>query len=317
MRFISSFSCLSLIFLSSLLATAQTFDKKTVVNKLADLMNENYVYPDKGKAMHDLIKSNLKKGDYDSFSDERSFATRLDKDLKSIINDKHIRVRFDPVRIEKIRNGSRTGGRSVTDNFGFEKVEVKDGIGYLDLRGFYEIRFAKDVAKSAMEKLMQAHAIIIDLRKNSGGSPSMIRYICSYLFGDDPVHINDFYWRPNDRYTASWTNPEFASIRKPDIPVFVLTSSYTFSAAEEFTYDLKNLKRATIIGETTGGGAHPGGPMLIDENFLVNVPQGRAINPISKTNWEGVGVEPDIEMPADEALKEAMKKAKQILLLKN
>ena len=134
----------------------------------------------------------------------------------------------------------------------------------------------------------------------------MIRFISSYLFGDKPVHLNTFYWRPRDSYSETWTAPDLASVYKPNVPVYVLTSSYTFSAAEEFTYNLKNLKRATIIGETTGGGAHPGGPMLITDGFIVNVPQGRAINPITKTNWEGTGVKPNIETTADAALDKAL-----------
>ncbi len=296
---------------------SQNLDKEAIVSKLADLMNRNYVFPEKGKAMHDLIKANLKKGEYADIVDNNAFADRLDADLKSIIHDKHIRVKFDPERIEKMKSGAANGGRKPPKNFGFEKTEVKDGIGYLDLRGFQDIRFAEDVAKEAMDKLIEADAIIFDLRKNGGGSPSMIRFISSYIFGKERVHLNDFYWRPSDSFSESWTNPDFASQHKPNIPVYVLTSNYTFSAAEEFTYNLKNLKRATIIGETTGGGAHPGGPMIIDDQFFVNVPQGRAINPITKTNWEGVGVKPDIELSAEKALEKAIKMAKNAILAKH
>ena len=141
----------------------------------------------------------------------------------------------------------------------------------------------------------------------------MIRFISSHIFGDEPVHLNDFYWRPSDSYDESWTSPDMASVRKPDVPVYVLTSSYTFSAAEEFTYNLKHLERATVIGEVTGGGAHPGGPSVINDDFFVNVPRGRAINPITKTNWEGVGVIPHIEMDSKDALEKAIELAKKAL----
>ncbi len=300
----------------SLQIKAQSFDKKEVVNRLADLMNRNYVFPEKGKAMHDLIKQNLEAGKYDEIKDAETFANQLDDDLKSVVKDKHIRVQFDPERVEKIRSGSRTGGRDVPENYGFEKVEINDGIGYLDLRGFHEIRFAEDIAKPAMEKLIKSDAIIFDLRQNGGGSPSMIRFICSYLF-QERTHLNSFYWRPSDRYSESWTNPQWAGTRNEDIPVYILTSNYTFSAAEEFTYDLKNLNRAIVIGETTGGGAHPGGPRIIKDGFLVNIPQGRAINPITQTNWEGVGVEPDIKLPADQALAKALDLIRKNSLSKN
>lgn len=307
-----------LIFASSFsnFAFSQDFDRTGIVNQLADLMNENYVFPEKGKAMHDLIKSNLLQGEYENIIDEAAFAKRLDADLHLIANDGHIRVTYDPERIEKIRGGVGMGGRKAPENYGFETVEVKDGIGYLDLRMFHDLGAAEDVAKQAMDKLMESKAIIFDLRKNGGGSPSMIGFICSYLF-EGSVHLNSFYWRAQDRHSETWTNPKYAKVRNQDIPVYVLTSSRTYSAAEEFTYDLKHLKRATIIGETTGGGAHPGGPMVINDDFFVNVPQGRAINPITKTNWEEVGVVPNISVSADQALVKAQELAKRALLENN
>lgn len=133
----------------------------------------------------------------------------------------------------------------------------------------------------------------------------MVALISSYLFGDKPVHLNDLYWRKGDRTDEFWTKPAAAAKKFPDKDVYVLTSNRTFSAGEEFTYNLKNLKRAIIVGETTGGGAHPGGMERLSEHFGVFIPTGRAINPISKTNWEGTGVEPDIKVPKEQALKVA------------
>lgn len=304
-----------LLLLSVLPAMArQSLDKAAIVNRLADIMNENYVFPEKGKAMHDLIKSKLEKGEYDEIATASAFADQLDTDLKSVIHDKHIRVRFNKETVSAIQNREPGGGRQVPEHYGFKEVKLlEDNIGYLDLRGFLDMRVARKAAKKAMDKLIEADAIIFDLRQNGGGSPSMIRFISAYIFGEDPVHLNDFYWRPSNSYSESWTQPSAASVHKPDIPVYVLTSSYTFSAAEEFTYNLKNLKRATIIGETTGGGAHPGGPMVINDSFFVNVPQGRAINPITKTNWEGVGIEPHIKTTREQAFDKALELARKAL----
>jgi hypothetical protein len=142
----------------------------------------------------------------------------------------------------------------------------------------------------------------------------MIQLITSYLYGSEPVHLNSFYYRPTNENTQTWTLAEVQGKRRPDINVYVLTSPKTFSAAEEFTYNLKNLKRATIIGETTGGGAHPGGIRVATERFTVWVPTGRAINPITKTNWEGTGVKPDIEVKATDALITAHVKALEDLV---
>lgn len=288
-----------------------------MVNRLASIMDNNYVYPDKGKAMHDLIKAKLKEGAYDTYTTEVDFAAALEADLRSIINDKHIRVTHNPERATAIRNRNFGPGPESNGKFGFEEVKILQGnIGYLDLRGFMDIGLAEDVAKPAMDKLIQADAIIFDLRKNGGGSPSMIRFISSYLFGKEPVHLNTFYWRPSDQYSETWTDPSLASQNKPDIPIYVLTSDYTFSAAEEFTYNLKHLERATIIGETTGGGAHPGGPSIIRGDFVVNVPRGRAINPVTKTNWEGIGVIPNIDIDEKGALDKAIELARKAIASK-
>jgi C-terminal processing protease CtpA/Prc len=163
-------------------------------------------------------------------------------------------------------------------------------------------------ATAAMNFLASSDALIVDLRQNGGGEPAMVALICSYLF-DQPTHLNDLYERKGDTTAQYWTLPYVPGKRLAGKPVFVLTSSRTFSGAEEFTYNLKNLKRATIVGETTGGGAHPVSGHKIDEHFSIGVPFARAINPISKTNWEGAGVEPDVKAPGAEALDVAKKLA--------
>ena len=133
----------------------------------------------------------------------------------------------------------------------------------------------------------------------------MVALICSYLFGDKPVHLNDLYWRKGDRTEEFWTKPAVAGRKYGTKDVYILTSNRTFSGAEEFSYNMKNLKRATLIGETTGGGAHPGSFVRLSEHFGAFIPSGRAISPITKTNWEGTGVEPDIKVPKEQALKTA------------
>jgi hypothetical protein len=198
-------------------------------------------------------------------------------------------------------------------NFGFEKVERLDGnLGYLDLRGFMDAAMASEAAATAMNFLANTDALIIDLRRNGGGQPEMVALLSSYLF-DKPIHLNDIYSRFDNHTQEYWTRETVAGKRYGESkPVYVLTSNRTFSGAEEFTYNLKNLKRATIIGETTGGGAHPVRPHRLTDHFMIGVPFARAINPISKTNWEGTGVKPDIETSAAQALKTA-----HLLALKN
>jgi C-terminal processing protease CtpA/Prc len=192
-------------------------------------------------------------------------------------------------------------------------VERLEGnVGYLDLRQFVHARWAGATAVAAMNFLGGSDALIIDVRQNGGGEPSMIQLLTSYFF-DEPKHINSFYIRPRDTIDQYWTQAYVPGNKMPNIPLFILTSSFTFSAAEEFTYNLKNMKRATIVGENTGGGAHPVMDVFYPSIKLeVRVPMGRAINPISGTNWEGVGVAPDIVVPQQKALpvahREAIKK---------
>jgi C-terminal processing protease CtpA/Prc len=188
------------------------------------------------------------------------------------------------------------------NNCFFEKVErFPSNVGYLKFNAFPNPAVCGPTATAAMNFLANVDALIIDLRENGGGDPRMVAYISTYLFAD-ATHLNDLYNRKEDTTTQYWTLPYVPGKRLAGKPVFVLTSKRTFSGAEEFTYNLKNLKRATIIGETTGGGAHPVAGHRIDDHFMIGVPFARAVNPISKTNWEGTGVEPDVKAPADEAL---------------
>jgi len=182
---------------------------------------------------------------------------------------------------------------------------MQGNIGYIKLDGFYDPEAGAEIAAAAMTFISNAESLIFDLRQNGGGDPGMVALISSYLFGYEPVHLNDLYWRKEDKLEEFWTKPNPAGKKFGNKDVYVLTSSYTFSGAEEFCYNLKNLKRATIVGETTHGGAHPGSRIRLNEHFYVFVPRGRAINPITKTNWEGTGVVPDIQVPKEQALKTA------------
>ncbi len=205
------------------------------------------------------------------------------------------------------------------DNFGFKKIELLPGnIGYIDFRYFADAGFggAGATAIAAMNFLAHTDAIIFDLRQNGGGNPSMIQLISSYLF-EEPVHLNSFYIRKTNETKQFWTQGHVQGSKMTGNPVYVLTSSYTFSGAEEFTYNLKNMKHGTIIGETTGGGAHPvEGRIFENLNVAMSLPFGRAVNPITKTNWEGTGIEPNIKVPADLALIVARIEATKTLMEK-
>ena len=296
-------------------ATPGTVDAATRTQVIAgaiDHLRRAYIFADVAEKMADAIKAREAKKEYDSITSGQSFAETLTKDLQEVSKDKHLRVLYNADGLPQ-RSGppspedrARMQAEERRRNFGFQRVERLDGnVGYIELLGFSGSPDAGEAAIPAMNFVAGTDALIFDLRRNGGGSPSMIGLISSYLF-NDVVHLNDFYIRERDERRQFWTSPHVQGRRYgQDKPVYVLTSTRTFSAAEEFTYNLKNLKRATIVGETTGGGAHPGGVRRINNHFGIWVPNGRAINPITKTNWEGTGIEPDIKVPVDKALPSA------------
>lgn len=298
-------------------AALTSAEKTDLLDSISRQLLENYVFPDTAKTMVDSIKRKQAAGDYDAISDPFVLADTLTGDLQAISKDGHLRVLFNPEQIAEMRaqNPDEDTLQSRIDymrqtNYGFREVKILDGnVGYINLTGFNDAAFGGSTAVAAMNMVANTDALIFDLRQNGGGSPSMIQLISSYLFDAEPVHLNTFYWRPTDSYSQTWTLPHVEGTRRPDIPVYVLTSGGTFSAAEEFSYNLRNLERATLVGETTGGGAHPGGADIATDRFLIWMPRGRAINPITDTNWEGTGVKPHIETKAPEAFDRAYRHA--------
>jgi len=295
-------------------------DRAEIITAVSEILNESYVFADVAAAMSRLIESNLENKNYDGFRTLGELTRQLTEDLRSVSHDLHLRVdplheiaEEDPEEEAAIRARELDSLRRV--NYGFRKVEVRPGnIGYLQLTEFDDAAVAGNTAVATMNYLANCDALIVDLRENGGGEPSMIQLISSYFF-EEPQHLNSFYIRKDDKTQQFWTQARVQGPKLIDTPIYVLTSSDTFSAAEEFAYNLKNMKRATIVGETTGGGAHP---VVLEHRrnamVTVTVPHGRAINPITGTNWEGAGVKPDINVPAEKALIAAEIEARKALL---
>lgn len=288
-----------------------------VVEAAAKAMESRYVFPEVGAKMAALVRQNLRAGAYDAIGDETSLNRRLTADLRSVSKDKHIGLMIAPAA-----EGSDAGppmDEMKARNFGFVKAEaLPGGVGYLRFDVFLDLPEARQVAAGALAFLANSRALIFDLRSNGGGSPAMIRYITSSLFAER-THLNDMVNRDGAVEEQYWTfGPDEASEAPPTrfdltMPVFVLTSRRTFSGAEEFSYSLKNLGRATIVGETTGGGAHPIDMARLNGRLALRVPYMRARNPITGANWEGAGVKPDVDTPADQALDKALDLARAAL----
>jgi peptidase S41-like protein len=296
--------------------TVGAAERRAVLDGVLDQLKSAYVFPDTAVAMERAVRARQRRGEYDHITSGRAFAESLTAHLQAVSRDRHLRVRHraEPFPMEANQDGpsrdererARAFGREI--NFGFERVERLAGnVGYVEIRSFgFDTADVSSVAATAFTFLGNTDALIIDIRRNGGGSPHMVAQVSSYLFGSDSVHLNSLYWRPENRTDAFYTRSKVPGTRYgPDKPVYVLTSRTTFSGAEEFAYNLQSLKRATIVGDTTGGGAHPGGMRRVTDHFAVWVPTGRAINPITKTNWERVGVRPDIAVASDQALRVA------------
>lgn len=295
-----------------------------VIDSVTQALNEIYVFPDVAKKMEKHLRKQYKKKAYKDITSLSQFAQKLTEDLQEISHDRHLWVRFAPDELlaqfmgDTLTDGAkqRELEEKRRDNFCFKEVKLLEGnIGYVDLRCFSEATDAGPTAIAAMNFLAHTDAIIFDLRQNGGGSPSMIQLISSYFF-PEPVLLNSFYIRKTDSTHQFWTQASVQGPRMTDVDLYVLTSSYTFSGAEEFTYNLKNMERATIIGDTTGGGAHPIEVKPFQNlNIGMSLPFGRAVNPVTGTNWEGTGIAPHIAVPQEQALNvahlEALKKLEQ------
>jgi hypothetical protein len=284
-----------------------------VVENLAKLLEENYACPDRGAAMATHIREKLERGAYD-ITEAHALCQVLTDDLQAISNDLHINVYYDPeeaaeiARLENSDEEEANGWWSQLGyiNYGFARVERMAGnIGYIDLREFSPVSHSGDTIAAAMALIAHTNALIFDLRQNGGGDGFTVQLIESYLFAGEPKLLLTHYNRQADQHQQIWTLPHVPGKRLPDIPVYILTSGRTFSGAEDFSYTLKHLGRATIVGETTAGGANPIDYKIIHEGFLIFLPIGYPTHPVTNSNWEGSGVEPHIPVSRELALQTA------------
>jgi C-terminal processing protease CtpA/Prc len=295
-------------------ATIDKQVKNEVIDNLLKQLNDNYVFPEVAKEAEKKIRRYQKEGVYSKITDAKIFEETLNTQLRELVNDKHLNVRYNskmiannavPDSIARQKFALEWENSLKRNNFGFTRSDILEGnIGYLKVNSFGPVDKVAKTCNAAMAFLNNTNALIIDLRDNHGGDPAMVQYLASYFFGDEPVHLNSLYFRPANRTDDFWTIPVEGS-KYLNKPVYILTSGKTFSGGEEFAYDLQQLKRGITVGETTGGGANPGDRVPLGHGFNAFIPTGRAINPITKTNWEGIGVKPDVATTAANALKEA------------
>lgn len=291
--------------------------RSAVIESLAVAVRDLYVFPEKGAALAKLLRQRQARHEYDRIASSQEFADTLLAQMQAFTHDRHMRVhyRYEPLPPppadgqdgpdpDELRRQLET---ERLRNFGFERVQRLAGnVGYLDLRSFSGLPEAHATAVAAMGFLANADAVIIDVRRNGGGDPKLLQTLLTYLVPPGArLHINDFYERDGDRTNQYWTAAYVPGTRLDGKPLYVLTSGITGSCAEEFAYDVQAHKLGTLYGATTAGAANPGGMVRLSDHLAAFIATGRAINPVTHTNWEGVGVKPDVEVPPGDALREA------------
>ncbi len=294
-----------------------------VIRSLSEKLRAYYIFPDVAEKICNGLQKHLDDGDYNGINVGEFFAYALTTHMQEVCHDEHVWVKWHS---EPLPDGDETLRLSKKwmdeqhlqaklNNFGFYKIERMAGnVGYLDIRYFHRPSWGGDIAVAAMNFLANAGAIIIDLRKCNGGYPGMISLISSYLLSEEPVQLSSIYWRDDDVTQQYWTLPYVTGRRLDDKPLYILVSKETFSGAEGFAYDMQARKRGIIIGEQTDGGAHPGSSYRLNEHFEAFIPIGYLTHPITKQNWEGLGITPDVLTSSEQALKIAHKMVLESIL---
>lgn len=282
-------------------------ERSRVVQAVVADVTQYYIDAGVARQMADRLLAHQKAGDYDTVSDGSAFADLLTAHLQDVSHDRRVFVEYiwspkfaglPPPHFDMHAFVRKQMERYCT----FEEIEIlPHNIGYLLFSSFPDPSLCRTTAAAAMAKLNHADAIIFDLRNNRGGSREMAAFLSTYLF-DHPTHLNDYYYRAENSTLQSWTLAPVPGNSLAHKPAYVLTSHATLSGAEEFSYDLQMLKRATLVGENTAGVANITHQVQIDQDFFIFVPAAKAINPISKANWETTGVEPDVKVNAANAL---------------
>ena len=299
-------------------ATVEKSERDAVIEALATKLSAVYVLPEAVGRITQALHSASSAGVYDGKA-PTEFADAIKRTLLNASHDKHFAVFYDPAPTASPEAAMSSGEQRERLNFGFGRLErLRGNVGYLELVNFSDLRQqSAETASALLSTLANFDAIILDLRRNSGGNTPMAAFIATYFFDAPRVHLNDIYWRDTDETNQFWTTTFVPGRRAARQPLYILTSASTFSAAEDFCYALQNLKRALVVGETTGGGAHSSrGPQRLTQSFTAIIPAGRSISPITKTNWEGTGVTPDIKTSADASLSVAHLHALRSLLEK-
>lgn len=281
----------------------------SVMTELKKSLAEHYIYLDKAERVGVLLDELIKERKLADISDKRAFTKALTKEIQTILNDKHFRVIIPrPRPIDEDRNVLDTHVEVLTRfrKGGFQDIKILEGnVGYVKIDGFRAED--KHQVDGLMTYLRTVDAIIFDLTNNGGGGQP-VNYLTSYFLPENTL-IGKTYHRKKDAWTELRSEPVEGD-RRPNVPLFIITSDFTFSAAEAFTYNLQARGRATVVGEVTGGGAHPTAFFPVNNNVAVLMPNRRSYNSVTRSNWEAKGIQPEALTTEDEAFDKAHELAK-------
>ncbi|MFF0072705.1 S41 family peptidase [Streptomyces sp. NPDC005494] len=280
-----------------------------VIEETVRLLTEHYVFPEIAAQLAGLLQRRHAEGAY-AVDGAEELARLVTADLHSVNGDRHLSLQYHAEQVPEKQGAAvleSIRGDFDTSLGGAPRVELLDGgVAVLELAPMlFPLEWSAEPLTAALALTSRAQALIVDLRANRGGDPDTVAFICSHLL-DKRTHLNSMFWREGERTEQSWSQPHIPGTRfGGSKPLYVLTSNHTFSAAEELAYDLQQLGRAVVVGERTRGGAHPREGWTVHPHLEASIPVGRAINPVSGTNWEGTGVQPDISCAASDALDRA------------
>ena len=285
-----------------------------VIEKAADQIERYYYSETLARQMASAVRQKLSSGGYDRLSSAAPLCQELQADLRAVSRDGHIACIWSaaglpmfnpdlpppPPTADQLRQAEILAQK--TNGFITDATWLPGNVGYISLDAFTNPGDMRKQLGHAMNFVANTDALIVDMRDNKGGSPAAVAALASYFFDEQPVHLNDIVSPRDGKREEFWTERELAGARYGVTrPVFVLTAARTFSAPEELAYDLQALGRAMVVGEQTGGGANPTSGVPIDENFGLAIPRATARNPHTGTNWEAVGVQPDVRVNAASA----------------
>ena len=285
--------------------------RSAVIERALELFLANYVFLDRAERAVGDVRARLSRGEYESVTSPARLAELVGRHLAEATGDRHVQMKFGAQRVaDPLASPAETAAElaqlrrdAEAEGFGIGEPRVLEGnVGYIEFKRFFRAELAGDALAAAMRKVAGTDALIVDLRESRGGDPVMVALAASWFFDGRPRHWNDMHRRFERTTTQFWTAAWLPGPRYVGKPIYVLTAQRTFSAPESFAYELQQTRRATIVGEVTGGGAHAGAWFPVDDRFSLFIPLSRYVSAVSGGDWEGAGVKPDVVCDAAEAL---------------